>query len=304
MAGFTEFEEKSNLRFLDINKCTDQSLCGGCKVSVRFFQGGGCGSAMGFDGGYDQTISLDDGCFDHGTILHEIGHTAGLFHEHQHPDRNIVLLLGNIPADAPEHGLKVVKVPGSTDYDKYSVMHYETGDWMCVPNSDVTKFCDMGEEDNDNCKVATEADCDREASKGIGSYSVGKLSDGDTNALLLMYPETSPIGQSATKEAVPRSTENEVTEPVEEEEVEEVPATEDDVLKPVEEETQVVKDTDDDATEVTQPTERKDCQKKNRKGSKNKKRRGRNGKRRGRKGKGRKNRGPKRRSREDQNLRQ
>ena len=49
MAGFTEFEEKTNLRFLDINKCTDQSLCGGCKGSVRFFQGGGCGSARTSD---------------------------------------------------------------------------------------------------------------------------------------------------------------------------------------------------------------------------------------------------------------
>ena len=49
MAGFTEFEEKTNLRFLDINECTDESVCGGCKVSLRFFQGGGCGSAVGFN---------------------------------------------------------------------------------------------------------------------------------------------------------------------------------------------------------------------------------------------------------------
>ena len=204
MAGFTEFEEKTNLRFLDINKCTDQSLCGGCKVSVRFFQGGGCGSAMGFDGGYPQTISLDDGCFNRGTILHEIGHTAGLLHEHQHNKRDMVLLLGNIPSDVPAHNVakELGREDHSTKYDRNSVMHYETGEWMCVPKADrdPNDFCDYGQTSSThNCKVATEEDCDLEAGKGIGSHDAG-LSDGDVEALLIMYPETSPTTDVSPRE--------------------------------------------------------------------------------------------------------
>ena len=83
----------------------------------------------------------------------------------------------------------------STKYDKNSVMHYEMDDWMCVPKADrdPNDFCDYGQTSSThNCKLATEEDCDREAGKGIGVDYVTGLSDGDVEALLIMYPETSP----------------------------------------------------------------------------------------------------------------
>lgn len=78
-------------------------------------------------GGTEQTLSCGSGC-DEATWLHEMGHTVGLYHEHQRPDRASYLTLNLQNADLPN-------VPGNFTlfsydyqtiglYDYASVMHY------------------------------------------------------------------------------------------------------------------------------------------------------------------------------------
>jgi len=91
---------------------------------VRFFDGNGCWSYVGRQGGR-QRISLDTGCGT-GAAIHEIAHAVGIWHEQSRSDRDVYITInwGNIRSGA-KHNFKAHE--GANDigrYDYDSIMHY------------------------------------------------------------------------------------------------------------------------------------------------------------------------------------
>ncbi|XP_066916180.1 uncharacterized protein [Clytia hemisphaerica] len=95
---------------------------------IRFFKGEGCFSTIGRTGG-KQDLSIGGGCGYKGTVLHEIMHALGFFHEHTRPDRDdhIIVKFENI-IDNMEFNFKKYPHNLVTDfnapYDLHSVTHY------------------------------------------------------------------------------------------------------------------------------------------------------------------------------------
>merc|ERR1712142_1018133 len=88
----------------------------------------GCSSPVGYD--YRRTvngISLVSGCWRKGTIMHEMAHTLGLYHEQSRPDRDshVTIKFENIKDGRSFNfnklnGIKTL----NTKYDYDSMMHY------------------------------------------------------------------------------------------------------------------------------------------------------------------------------------
>lgn len=94
-----------------------------CNVSSR------CCSFVGFLNYGCQLVSIGQYCLNHATILHEIGHTIGFWHEQSRPDRDehIFVLVHNIDPRYLSNFLK--KDRSHVDsmgvpYDYNSIMHY------------------------------------------------------------------------------------------------------------------------------------------------------------------------------------
>lgn len=96
---------------------------------ISFYRGTGCSSPVGKRFLGANSISLGNGCYQIGTIMHEIGHSLGLYHEQSRPDRDkfVRILWDNIPS-SQKHNFKkqstwVIDSLG-TPYDYGSMMHY------------------------------------------------------------------------------------------------------------------------------------------------------------------------------------
>lgn len=92
---------------------------------LRFASSNGCASYVGMQGG-EQPIMVSDGCTI-GSIVHEIGHALGLFHEHTRSDRDsFVQIDWDQIVSGKDINFKLQDI-GTTDYGVYdygSIMHY------------------------------------------------------------------------------------------------------------------------------------------------------------------------------------
>ena len=93
---------------------------------VHIVRGRGCSSAVGRLGG-NQTLSLSEGCFTRGVVLHQLLHAAGLWHEQSRPDRYqyISVLADNVAAGRLLDLRAYARVPSPPTpvYQRRSLMH-------------------------------------------------------------------------------------------------------------------------------------------------------------------------------------
>ncbi|WP_283133204.1 M12 family metallopeptidase [Rhizohabitans arisaemae] len=104
---------------------------------VRFGVGDGCSSPVGMRGN-QQTIRLAAGCST-GSTIHEIGHSAGLWHEQSREDRNnwVTVNWANIqPASAHNFNQQINDGDDVGPYDYHSIMHYGRRGFAIDPNAD------------------------------------------------------------------------------------------------------------------------------------------------------------------------
>jgi len=97
---------------------------------INFYRGGGCSSPVGAVS-TRQDVSLASGCWYKGTVIHEVLHSLGFWHEQSRPDRDsyVRIITSNISPNLAYNFNKFstsqIDSMGSP-YDTGSVMHYNS----------------------------------------------------------------------------------------------------------------------------------------------------------------------------------
>jgi len=118
-AAIAEYHAKTCLKFVPR---TNQ------RAYVYFTTGSGCSSPVGYHGRRND-IKLAWGCRKKGIVMHEIGHSIGLYHEQSRPDRDdhVTIMWNNIKSGKSfnfnKYNTRVIDSLG-TPYDFSSMMHY------------------------------------------------------------------------------------------------------------------------------------------------------------------------------------
>lgn len=212
--AMTFFESETNIRFLPISTCTSKSMtdyCGGCTNYVDFKHpdtGRDCNSSIGVTVTGAQTMNLADRCFEvdddlktvYGSAMHEIGHSVGLYHEHQHPGRKIAVFWDDLSQSYwSEMAVRDDSIGGA--YDADSIMHYPSTYGFCYPYycssgsasgsestcvADDVTFCGLNQDQGDDgCTEPTTAMCNDTKTATIGQRK--NLSAGDLEAINELY---------------------------------------------------------------------------------------------------------------------
>ena len=106
---------------------------------IDFIPSDGCSSQLGMQGGR-QTINLSSGCV-RGSIVHEICHALGIFHEQSRPDRNnnIIINWGNIESDR-SHNFETELAHNYGTFDFGSIMMYNSFAFSSNGNPTITRL--------------------------------------------------------------------------------------------------------------------------------------------------------------------
>lgn len=216
--GVNEFKLKTNMRVISLEECAIQAdaaaICGGCVNALTVSRDFGCSSFNGYRNEVAQDISFTPDCFfdranqpgadplvrapSANTVIHELGHAAGLYHEHTHPQRNLAILRDSLRS-APENYIKNTQAV-ATAYDTYSIMHFSLNSEMCVPKAEFAAltFCDVNElPATTGCTVATEIHCDRANVAQTYVGGAATFSAGDIAGLAQLYPTKYPQAELA-----------------------------------------------------------------------------------------------------------